>query len=169
MVKKLREANLEIATGRPTGHELAAIFAELRAFLTGQAKASLLTDIAVVESLLGHYGSISIVRLVEAAPAVLVKPVKAKKATPPVRHDLIDRYARQLEVALGDETGFVSLFNEISNNDDVGKAEAAEIARLFAGKAGVSKPAALKKIWARHHNLMTFRAKSESRAGRSAA
>jgi hypothetical protein len=169
VAKRLTVADLVIAADRPTGNELAAILTELRAFLTGQVKPPLVADIAIVEDLLLHYGSGSIARLVEGATTVLVKPVKLKKVPPPVRRDLIDHFARELEIALGDEAGFVSLFNQISNNDDVGKPEAAEIAKRFTGKTGASKPAALKKIWARHHNLMTFRAKSESRAGRSGA
>ena len=169
IAKKLMATRLSLPAGRPSADQTAVVLAEVSAFLDGSAKAALLTDLKAVEALLGSYGPSGVAQLVEAAPALLIKPTKPKKAEVQVRHDLIDAYAKRLEVVLGDEHGFVSLFNEIAGSSDIGKVEAAEIAKRFAGKAGASKPASLKKIWSRHHSLMTFRAKSESRAGRSAA
>ena len=169
VTKKLHPATASLIAGNPSLQQAAAPLAELHAFLQGQAKPALLTDLAAVVEFLKANGSLSLSALLEAAPQVLVKPRKPIKVVPPVRHDLIDMYCRKLEEALGDEPGFVSLFKMLSEDEDVGKQEAAAIAKRFTGASGASKAAALKKVWARHHNLMTFRAKSESRAGRSAA
>ena len=169
IIKKLNAASLNLSTGHPSLKQPAIILGKLRLFLAGQAKPALLFDVSAVEAFLFTHSTASVSALLEAAPAVLVKPAKPKRIPTPVRHDLIDRYTHQLEEALGDEAGFVALFKELSDNPEVGRSEAAEIAKRFAGRSGASKAIALNKVWARHHNLMTFRAKSESRAGRSAA
>ena len=135
--------------------------------MTGQLKSPLLTDLASTQAFLEMRGKGSISALLDAASTILMKP--AKLPPPTLRHDIVDKYVRQLEQTLGDEPGFAKLFSEIENNSEVGNREAEEIAKRFAGKGAKNKPAAMKKMWSRHHNLMTFRAKSESRAGRSAA
>ena len=165
-IKKLETGKLSLPNGSPSLHYPALVLAELGKFMAGCGKPAFVADIVTVERFLTARGSASIAGLLETAPSVLLKPAKA---VPIVRHDLIDHYARRLEEALGDQPGFVTLFNEMSGNPDVGKLEAAEIAKRFTGKSAASKGPAMKRIWARHHNLMTFRAKAESRDGRSAA
>ena len=165
-IKKLSAATVNLLAGYPSVHQPALILAELSTFLTGQAKAAFLTDLSTVGAFLKLHSATSVDGLIEAAKISLVRTAPVDT---PLRDDLIEKYARQLDIALGDEAGFVSLFKEISENSAIRKHEAAELAKRFTGKPAASKPAAMKKIWARHHNLMTFRAKAESRAGRSAA
>ncbi|MEQ1653790.1 MAG: hypothetical protein ABL897_15010 [Hyphomicrobium sp.] len=166
-LKKLEAALSQLPTGETSLSDGATALANLHEFLAGQAKPALLTDLALTRDFLKTGRGISLVALLEAAPRLLVKPVKLPP--PAVRFDIVEKYVRRLEQALGDENGFAGLHKEMESNADVSNREADEIAKRFTGKGAKSKATALKKVWARHHNLMTFRAKSESRAGRSAA
>jgi hypothetical protein len=165
-IEKLNACNLNLSSGNPSLHYPALVLAELGKFMVGCGKPAFIADIAAVEAFLNARRSASITGLLEAAQSALVRPVRV---VPVVCNDLIDYYARRLEEALGDQPGFIALFKEISDNPDVGKVEAAEIAKRFTGKSAASKGPAMKKLWARHHNLMTFRVKAVSRDGRSAA
>jgi hypothetical protein len=166
IIKKLSASNLNLSNGNPSVHYPALVLAELGKFMAGCGKPAFVADAAAVEAFLNAHNSASIMGLLEAAQSALLKPVGVVRV---VRNDLIEHYAHRLEEALGDEPGFVALFREISENPDLSTVETAEITKRFTGKSAASKGPAMKKIWARHHNLMTFRAKAESRDGRSAA
>jgi len=167
VLKRLSAVGTELGGGHPTIQASLTIVRQLHNLMTGQAKATLLGDISALEAFLVEHSNVGLAQLADAAPRVLAKP--SKKQTAPVRNDLVTKYTQRLEEALGDEQGFVTAYKELESDTNVGKLEAAAIAKAFTGNAGATKPAAMKKIWARHHNLMTLRAKSQARDGRSAA
>ncbi len=170
VLKRLRLIAPQLRSGHPALKSPVRALRKLHSLMTGQAKAALLSDMTALTSLLQDHSEVGIADLLEAAPSALVKPSRPQKsAPPPLRTDIVSKYSRKLEETLGDEDGFVGVFKQIENDFEVGKLEAAAIAKAFTGNTGASKPAAMKKIWARHHNLMTLRAKSQSRDGRSAA
>jgi hypothetical protein len=60
-------------------------------------------------------------------------------------------------------------YKELEEDPHVGALEIAALAKRLTGSAIKARAAAMKKIWARHHSLMVFKAKSEPRDGRLAA
>jgi hypothetical protein len=88
---------------------------------------------------------------------------------PTLKEHVVERHLLSLEEALGNSPAFSAAYRLLESDPEVGKLELAALSKRFTGKASSSRTAALKRIWARHHALMTFKAKSESRAGRSAA
>ena len=103
---------------------------------------------------------------VESAISALEKRTPPQ---PPLNEELVQHHLVQLEKALGDDAAFAAAYNALEHDSDVGKLEIAAIAKGFTNTSPKSRSAALKKIWARHHSLVTFSAKSKSRDGRSAA
>ncbi|WP_155831252.1 MULTISPECIES: hypothetical protein [unclassified Hyphomicrobium] len=78
------------------------------------------------------------------------------------------KYSRRLEEALGDEEGFNAIYAAIESDKELNAAEISAIAKKFTSASPKSRPAALKKILARHQAIMTSRAKSAATAGRIA-
>ncbi|MGE0851853.1 MAG: hypothetical protein AB7O44_19865 [Hyphomicrobiaceae bacterium] len=103
----------------------------------------------------------------EVTIAALNQPATRPKPAP--KEDVVRRHLWQLEQTLGDDPAFKIAYNALDHDPEVGALEIAELAKRFTEQATKSRPAALKKIWARHHKLMTFKAKPQSRDGRSAA
>ncbi len=141
----------------------------LRNLMTGRAKASLLNDLRLLESLIDSHANAAVDAFVSAAmEALALTPAGSAKNKQPIRTDLVERYNRKLEEALGDDPGFQSIFNELVADTKISSAEVAALAKRFAHAAARSKEAAFKKIFARHQALMTSRAKSLATAGRIA-
>ena len=164
---RLSKATLAPATiGKTVGEALRA-FAPLYDFVRHYGKPSLARDFEAVTAFLGRFSQAGVRPFVDEARAALSKP--AAKPKPTLREDVVQRHLRHLEQTLGNDPAFTAAYRALDHDPDVGKLEIAELARRFTEKAAKSRPAALKKIWARHHTLMTFKAKSESRDGRSAA
>src|SRR5262249_14950216 len=115
---------------------------------------------------LHRFSEAGVQQFVEKAAAALNK---STRLTPTLRDDVVQRHLRRLEQTLGDDAAFTSAFHELDHDPEVGKLEIAELAKRFTQTGAKTRAAALKKIWSRHHTLMTFEAKSKSRDGRSAA
>lgn len=143
------------------------ILAPLNRLVGIYGKPSLAKDFEAVTEFLRPYSQAGLVSLVDEAKSALSKP--AGKPKPTLREDVVQRHLRHLEQTLGNDPAFLAAYSELDRDPDVGKLEIAELAKRFTEDAAKSRQVALKKIWARHHALMTFRAKSESRDGRSAA
>ena len=116
---------------------------------------------------LRRFGKAGLRPLVDEAIKRLSEPPGRSKAT--LKEDVVQRHLDRLKQALGNNSTFTAAYNELEHDTEVGKLEIAELAKRFTETNVKSRAVALKKIWARHHNLMSFRAKSESRDGRSAA
>ena len=86
----------------------------------------------------------------------------------PVRIDIVQKYNRMLERALGDDSGFADAVVEINNPSILSTPELLLLAKQFALAPVKTRPAALKKIRARHEALMASRAKSSATGGRVA-
>ncbi len=102
------------------------------------------------------------------AIAFLNAPKASVRAPVETRPDVVRVFVKRLEEALGDE-GFSIPFKQLENDKTITNAEVIAIAKTFADKKVASRPKALQAIWARHHTLLGFRSKSDSRSGRSAA
>ena len=171
IAKRLKDLDLpsQVFGGIRVGAVLKAL-SGLSPFLKAIGKLPAVKDITVIEEVLQRHASAPVNVFVTAAvDALLHPPVKkgAKKA-PPVRGDLVDRYARRLEDALGDDPGFQSVFAQLSGDASLTVAELKLLSKRFALSSGASRNAALKKIYARHQSLMTSRARSAATAGRIA-
>lgn len=133
---------------------------------TGLGKASVTKDLTAL--------SVSLAKHLQADAGDLVltlgSPAQLPGKSPPAaaRSEVVQKYLRALEQALGDETGFASVFGSLERDTDVGAAELTALARRFASASVKSRSAALKKIWARHQALMVSRAKAAATAGRIA-
>jgi hypothetical protein len=164
---RLSKATLAPPTiGITVGEALGAI-APMYDFVKHYGKPSLARDFEAVIAFLGRFSQAGVRPFVDEARAALSKP--AGKQKPTMREDVVQRHLRHLEQTLGNDPAFTAAYHGLERDPQVGKLEIAELARRFTGHAAKSRPVALKRIWARHHSLMTFKAKSESRDGRSAA
>lgn len=168
-IKRLGSAEIETSGREPNLGGLASTMRVLRESLSNVAKAGFLTDLKHAEAFLQTHSSVDLDRLTEVAPSILSATSGRSQATTPLRQDLIDEYAERLEAALADENIFCRVYDQLSEDRNVGKREAVAIAKILTQSAARSKADAMKKIMNRHRSLMTFRAKSDSRAGRSAA
>jgi hypothetical protein len=142
----------------------------LNPFLKAIGKLPAVKDITVIEEVLQRHASSPVSVFVSAAVDVLLQPPvkKGAKKAPPIREDLVNRYARRLEDALGDDPGFQGVFAHLSGDQSLTVAELKLLSKRFALSSGTSRDAALKKIYARHQSLMTSRARSAATAGRIA-
>jgi hypothetical protein len=164
---RLSKATLAPARVGPSVDQALRTFAPLNSFVRSYGKPSLAKDLEAVVAFLRPFSQGGLGSLVDEAKAALSKPTGKPKPT--LREDVVQRHLRHLEQTLGNDPAFMAAYSEVDRDPEVGKLEIAELARRFTKNAAKSRQAALKKIWARHHALMTFRAKSESRDGRSAA
>ena len=99
------------------------------------------------------------------------KTSKSKKSPAdirPLREDLVDRYLRAFEVALGDDPGFRDVMARLEGDVECGTPEFVAIAKRFSLATVKTRPAAIKKILERHLALVTSRARSAATAGRIA-
>ena len=97
------------------------------------------------------------------------KPIRKSKREPtPVRDEVVLRYFRRLEDALGDDAGFISVYGALEADEQLSAEEIAAIAKKFTSAAPKGRSAALKKILARHQAIMVSRAKSAATGGRIA-
>ncbi|MGE0316412.1 MAG: hypothetical protein AB7I44_13910 [Hyphomicrobiaceae bacterium] len=95
-------------------------------------------------------------------------PAKGSSKAAPVQIDVVDRYVRQLEIALGDEAGFKDVYRQLEKDESVRVGELSAIAKRFAFANVKTRSSALKKVKSRQDALMTSRAKSAATAGRIA-
>jgi len=166
-VTRLSKAKLAPATIGTTVGEALKVIAPLHDFVRHYGKPGLAKDFEAVAVFLGRFSQAGVRPFVDEARAALSKP--AGKQKPTMREDVVERHLRHLEQTLGNDHAFTAAYHGLERDPEVGKLEIAELARRFTDHTAKSRPVALKRIWARHHSLMTFKAKSESRDGRSAA
>jgi len=169
LVKRLSARNLQLASETPTLGDIACTLAPLQIFLARHAKGGLLADLRLVEGFLKAHAHAGVKSLVECASHALASPIRVKPEPPPLREDLVARYLRSLEDARSDDPRFMAVYNQLSIDPEIGKLEAVALAKRFAGTPATARAAALKKLLSHHRALLTFKAKSESRDGRSAA
>lgn len=158
------------SAGRGVGNFIEGL-RSLEALLAGHAKKALIDDLGRVADALAQHRNTSIEELSSAVRTALQaaksKPARSQKAE--LNAELVGRYLRQLETALGDEAGFVEVFDALKTDKAIKAREAKHLAREFAKGAAASKDKALKLIWGRHASLMQARAKGAATAGRTAA
>lgn len=95
---------------------------------------------------------------------------KGKEGVAPVDDRLVDDYVGRLQAALGDDSKFEPLLEELRADERVAQPEAVAIASRFYGRTakGTSRLKALERVRERQVKLMKFKRQS-STAGRSAA
>lgn len=163
---RLEKARLAPAAGHPSVGDGLRTLGPLMKFLGRQGKPAFAKDLESVAVKFGSVSDASLFAFVDLAVAELRKPPKQK---PVLKEDVVQHHLTQLEKTLGDDVGFKAAYKELEDDPNVGALEIAALAKRFTDSATKARSAALKKIWARHHSLMVFKAKSESRDGRSAA
>jgi hypothetical protein len=164
---KLRKAKtLEPAVGQPSIDEFLTAIAPLEKFAELYAKPAFAKDLQSLVVFLRTFARFGLRSFVEDA----IKILTWTPPPPPIlKENVVERHLRSLEDALGNSRAFSAAYRVLDTDTDVGKLELEALTKRFVGKASSSRSAALKKIWARHHALVAFKAKTESRAGRSAA
>lgn len=163
---KLRKARtFSPAAGQPAIADVLTAQRAFAEFMSVYGKPAFAKDLQATTAFLQGFSQAGVRSFVDDAVAVLTRP------TPPpavLREEVVERHLRRLEQTLGDDSAFSAAYRELDQDPDVGKLEIAALTKRFTDMAAKSRPVALKKIWARHHALLSSRAKSESRAGRSA-
>jgi len=80
-------------------------------------------------------------------------------------------YLARLEASLGDESAFMSVFDEMKSDSEVRQVEAVGLVSRFVSPmaASTSKSKAFERILRRHQNIISFDRKQRAGRGRSAA
>ena len=157
------------ASGHGSLGGLIDVLTPLGALMVSMGKQPAAKDIDLVCELLSRHRGAPIEAFALAAIDALTSAPATKKATKkPLREDLVARYHRHLEQALGDDPGFAEVYDRLTTDPDMGSAEITLLAQRFSLAKARSRDAALKKILARHQALMTSRARSAATAGRIA-
>lgn len=132
------------------------------------------SDFALVSELLEHHANDPVDAWCNLAIETLATPPTRKssstpkKVAAPTNDQLVDRYERILESALGDDLGFRQAYARLESDPEMRAPEMSVLAKRFAAASAKARPAALKKIFARHQALMISRAASAATAGRVA-
>ncbi|HEX2842632.1 hypothetical protein [Hyphomicrobium sp.] len=151
---------------------IASTLPALDTFVTSIASKAIAADFVALTALLHRHKSVSLDQFVAKAADVLVSSVASKpksvKASKVLRTDLIEKYNKRLEEALGDDPGFRQLLAQLRQDAEMTSAEMTALAKRFAFAAAKGRDQALKKIVSRHHDLMISRAASRATAGRIA-
>jgi hypothetical protein len=152
-----------------TAHQCAEVltpYAALVRVIGKSAVAVALEDAAVVLRVLGEARMDHLVLI--ASQLAMAGKGKTKAPKVPPNEQVISRYNKLLEEALGDDPGFSSVIGQLARDEAVSVDELIEIAKRFAAASTKTKAAAMKKIQSRHASLMTSRARSAATAGRVA-
>jgi hypothetical protein len=139
---------------------------EVNSFAETYAKPAITKDVAALGAALQRFQNTDVSTLLLALRAK--STTKSKAAPAPPRPDVIRAWHKRFEEALGDDQGFLRIHGELQQDKSVTAAEVAAIAKAFAYASAKSRPSALKKILARHTNLMVSRAKEAATGGRIA-
>lgn len=151
-------------------HDVAHFGSFLRALiilLGNDGKPAVVKDLETIARALDSHSKSDFATLLESVSKPAIR--KGKAAAPlPIRQDIVLRYVRRLEEALGDDSGFQSIFAALETDKDVSAAEIVAIAKAFANSRAKGRNPALKNIFSRHQAIMISRAKSAATAGRIA-
>jgi hypothetical protein len=163
---KLKKARAFSPTpGKPELGGLLTALSPVAEFVGLYGRPPLAKDLQAVSIFLQDFAKTSVRSFVDEGAVALTVTTPP---TPTLKEEVVERHLRRLEQTLGDDPAFSAAYKELDHDPDLGKLEIAALAKRFTDTSPKSRPAALKKIWARHRSLMTSKAKSESRAGRSA-
>ena len=163
---KLRKARtFAPVDGQPAiGNVLTAI-SPLAEFMKAYGKPAFTKDLQTTTAFIQGFSQAGVRSFVDDARAVLTAPTPQR---PTLKEEVVQRHLSRLEQTLGDDPSFSAAYKELEHDPDVGNLEIAALVKRFTDVSSKSRPAALKKIWARHHSLLTARAKSAARDGRGA-
>jgi len=146
----------------------------LLTLLSGVAKKDLLKSLDSLLDILRAKADASITVFVAAVQEHVASASQPKRkrgrGADPMDETLIDDYVRRLEAALGNDSRFKLLFEELRADQRITQREAVSIASRFYGRtpARTSRPKAFGRIWERHENIMAFK-RQPSAASRPAA
>jgi hypothetical protein len=163
---RLEKARVAPPAGYPSVGEAIGSLPALLKYLKSVGKPPFVKDLELVAGKLATVPHADLHAFVSSAVAELTKP---PKRPPVLKEGVVQHHLTQLEKTLGEDVAFKAAYKELEEDPNVGALEIAALAKRFTDTAIKARSAALKKIWARHHSLMVFKAKSDSRDGRSAA
>ena len=94
-----------------------------------------------------------------------------KRARREMRKDIVERYVKLLQEALGDDEAFMAVYKSMISDKDVQQPEAVGIGSGFVATMAASTPkkTAFERILRRHKNLKKFTSKQKAMGNRSAA
>ena len=123
---------------------------------------------ALLDTLTAQLGSAEAHAFAVACIALLNAPKKVAKVKVEPRPEVVAAFVKRLESNLGDDA-FVMPYRQLEHDESITPDEVVAVARTFTTRKPATRPKALQAIWAKHLALLVVRAKSASRAGRSAA
>jgi hypothetical protein len=173
VIKKLSEADFPSATFMQVRMDvIASALPPLEQFVASIATKAIAADFTAFTTLIEKHKNTGIEQFVVKATEVLSAPTvgKAKPVKTPkiLRSDLVERYNKRLEDALGDDPGFRQIIVQLQNDTEMTSGEMTALAKRFAFASVKSRDQAVKKILSRHQDLMISRAASRATAGRIA-
>ena len=163
---KLRKARtFSPPAGQPAMADVLTALKPLADFLSAYGKPAVAKDLQAAATFFQGFSQASVRNFVDEAVAVASRTAPPR---PTLNEEVVERHLRRLEQTLGDDPAFTAAYREMDQDPAVGTLEIAALTKRFTDTAVKSRSAALKKILTRHRSLLSSRAKSESRAGRSA-
>ena len=173
-MKDICKAMARIDSATHTGgldiQDVIALIRSLKRCLGDHAKKAFMDDLTLLADALGPFARFPIADFTNAMVASLTEPITTR-AHPPnePRTDLIKRYLRDLEDALGDEARFLELFKKLKNDREMKAPQVKQLAKEFAAASEKTKENALDRILARHESLVGTGARAKATGGRTAA
>jgi len=143
--------------------------APLRTLLAEGGKPAALADLDALLGLFAQNPRAGLDALVAAPKRAPPKPRKPPAAKAPLREAVVAGFAARLQAALGADSAFAQVLEELQADASVTLPEFKEIARRLTGTAARSKADALKKISTAHQAQLSHRARAAATGGRTAA
>lgn len=173
VIKKLSTQEFPTGSFMQTRVDAVAVaLAALERFVASTAPKALVADFSALSSLLQHHRNAGLDQFVATAIEALAHApagkAKSGKAKHQLRTDLVERYNKRLEEALGDDPGFTYVVAQLERDNEMTSAELTALSKRFAASPAKGRDQALKKIRSRHQDLMISRAASRATAGRIA-
>jgi hypothetical protein len=148
---RLRKDSIRFMPGNPSINHILSAVAPLHALIQMYGKPAIARDFSTFVQFLGDHSHVGIESFLESAMREFENPAPLQ---PSVNEEVVERHLVQLEKALGDDAAFTAAYKALECDSAAGKLEVTTISKRFTYKASMSRPAALNKIWARHHSLM---------------
>ncbi|SRR5258708_6833282 len=172
-MKEICEAMARVDPTTPTGgveiQNIITLMRSLKRCLGDNAKKALIDDLNLLADALSPFAQFSIADFTNATVASLTPATTLAHRSSEPHHDLVKRYLRDLEDALGNEAAFPELFNKLKKDRDMTAPQVKQLAKEFADASERTKANALDRILARHESLVGAGARAKATGGRTAA
>lgn len=178
VIKEVTGQKLQATSSNPTINSVLPTLNEIKLFIYASGTPSLKKDISAFNNFLESYKSCNIESFVLSAQyelkqsrkVKLSKKSKTSKRIKKLEQSEITRIIKLLKDTIGDADAFAKTYEELQI-EDLTATDVVKIAKNIdsSTRDSTGKKAALKKIKARHQDLIKYNKTSKSMSGRSAA